>query len=503
MNETTASARYDKGLDNVALLEKYRDWLVKGGASVAVINQHRIPMAGHVLGLNLKPHKELNLTNDLEKAMAYVKAKQTSKAWTTNCRHSLNWFRRFLCRERGLVTKEDLPAFSDVSRFQEGLPAWLLTQLQKYLQIRQANWRQSRLVVTTYQFWHKHTRFWRWLFEKTDITEITNIRRAHVHDYMDEMLAQKYAVGSVNQELYMLQAFLRFLQQRGQKVPPTLLTLSGLKTPDSLPRFLTDEQVHRLRADLSQRAETANTPASIRDSRLDLATFYLLWQGGLRVCELEELTLADIDFSQKRLMVRRGKGMKDRTIYLTETAIQAIESYLEVRGPGQTDHLFLYRHKPLSKDLLRSRMKGASQRTGVKVTPHMLRHTFGTQLVNAGCKITTIQALLGHRRLHSTMIYARAHDQTVADDYYKAMAVIEKRLEPHLPQSQNSNGHNPNTTNTKLLTLIAALQTEPLTETQQAIVTELQQTVTTMTELPNQTPEPSYPFVNEPAMASP
>ncbi|MCK5923604.1 MAG: tyrosine-type recombinase/integrase [Methylococcales bacterium] len=60
------------------------------------------------------------------------------------------------------------------------------------------------------------------------------------------------------------------------------------------------------------------------------------------------------------------------------------------------------------------------------MTPHRLRHTFGTQLLNGGAKITTIQRLLGHQRLNTTLLYARVHDQTVADDYFRAMAVIEK-----------------------------------------------------------------------------
>jgi len=65
----------------------------------------------------------------------------------------------------------------------------------------------------------------------------------------------------------------------------------------------------------------------------------------------------------------------------------------------------------------------------VKVYPHRLRHTCATQLLNAGCRITSIQAFLGHKKLNTTMIYARAHDQTVAEDYFAAMSSVEKRLD--------------------------------------------------------------------------
>jgi site-specific recombinase XerD len=80
------------------------------------------------------------------------------------------------------------------------------------------------------------------------------------------------------------------------------------------------------------------------------------------------------------------------------------------------DHVFLYRNRPVRKDLIRERIKAAGKRVGVKVTPHCLRHPFGTQIINGGCRVTSIQKLLGHRRLNSTMIYTRVHDRTVPED---------------------------------------------------------------------------------------
>ncbi len=149
----------------------------------------------------------------------------------------------------------------------------------------------------------------------------------------------------------------------------------------------------------------------------------------MRLGEVEELRLEDLDLSQKRLSVRDGKGKKDRTVYLTETAIHALQAYLAVRGEGSGDHVFLYRNAPVKKDLIRGRLQAVGERVGVKVYPHRLRHTCATQLLNAGCRITSIQRFLGHKDLGSTMIYARAHDQTVADDYFAAMQRVEQRLD--------------------------------------------------------------------------
>jgi len=219
-------------------------------------------------------------------------------------------------------------------------------------------------------------------------------------------------------------------------VPQALLRIRGLREPDRLPRFLTDEQVGALRDDLERRVAQARTPVQRRNALLDRAAFYVLWQGGLRLGEVEELRLEDLDISapldaglqDRRLVVRQGKGRRDRTVYLTDTAVRALQAYLAVRGMGPGSHVFLYHNKPVRRDLIRDRIKAAGRRVGVPATPHRLRHTYATQLLNAGCRVTTIQRLLGHRRLNSTMLYARVHDRTVAEDYYAAMAQVENRL---------------------------------------------------------------------------
>ena len=100
-----------------------------------------------------------------------------------------------------------------------------------------------------------------------------------------------------------------------------------------------------------------------------------------------------------------------------------------MRGPGASDHVFLQRNTALSKDFIRSRLKTIGARIGVPVQPHRLRHTCATQLLNAGCRVTSIQKFLGHKKLNTTMIYARAHDQAVAEDYFAAMGRVEQRLE--------------------------------------------------------------------------
>lgn len=414
--------------ENIECLERYRDWLLSGGTSEMVTNLYHIMMAGHVFGLTLKPYDELDPDKDLECALEYVKAKQLSPSWTKNCKNSLLHFRRFLRLERGLGEESKVTPF-DSARVTGGLPLWLVNELERYRRVMQRNWRPVRLEVNIQHFWTTHVRLWRFLVEQRDVQQLADVKRQFVLDYVDLRLSAGYAVTGVNTDLHYFQTFLLFLQEEGYAVPRALLKIPGLKKPDSLPKYLTDEQVRLLREEIERSVRETTLPSQRRLALLTRAAFYLLWQGGMRLSEVEELRLEDLDFPQKRLSVRDSKGRKDRTIYLTDAAMRVLQAYLEVRGQGSGDHVFLYRHAPLSRDLIRSRLKTTGKRVGVKVHPHRLRHTCATQLLNAGCRVTSIQRFLGHRDLASTLVYARAHDQTVADDYFAAMQRVEQRLE--------------------------------------------------------------------------
>lgn len=413
--------------DNIALLEQYREWLVSGGLSREVINVLYVPTAGHVLGLNLKPPAQLDLDVDLNRALDYVKAKRLSAEWIHNSAIALDKFRQFLRQQRGQVTITLRPVGRE--HYVADLPDWLVEQLDRYHHLRQSHWRPARTNEQSLRFWNTLTPLWHWVCQQHPLTSPLDLKRQDLLDYIDHCLAAKYATSTINTQLRTFHAFLLYLREQDFRVPQAVLRIPFLKEPDCLPRFLTDEQVRKLRDDFEQRVTQAQFAAQRRDALLDRAAFYLMWHSGLRLGEVEELRLEDLDLPNRKLMVRQGKGRKDRAAYLTDAAVHALQEYLTVRGQGADDHLFLYRHLPVYKDLLRSRIKAAGKRVGVKVTPHQLRHTAATQLLNAGCKITSIQQLLGHRSIDSTLIYARVHDETVATDYYAAMARIEKRLE--------------------------------------------------------------------------
>lgn len=414
--------------ENVVLLQDYWDWLAESGYSPFVIRIIYLPMAGHILGLALKPHPQLDLEVDLQPGLDFLKAKQLSPGWTDVCRNAMLKFRRFLMHQRGQIDSK-ITAYEPEQYYGQGLPDWLVQELIRYQHIQQRNWRTARLEQAIRRFWASHLNLWRHLCEQNGVKELAEIRRAYLQDYIDVRLKAGYAISSINGELRTFHSFMVFLQGQGFTVPQALLRKLSLKQPDSLPKFLTDDQVRLLRDEIERRVTTAKGYHQQRVALLARAAFYLLWQSGLRLGEVEELLQEDLDLSGRKLTVRKSKNLKDRVVYMTDTTVRAVQEYLAVRGPGPTDHVFLYRNQPVSKDLVRGQLKIAGDAVGVHVYPHRLRHTAATQLLNAGCRITSIQKFLGHKELSTTMVYARVHDETVEDDYYRAMSSIEKRLE--------------------------------------------------------------------------
>jgi integrase len=371
--------------ENIVLYERYRDWLLEGGTSEMSSRIIYLPVAGHVLGLALKPHEQLDLEEDFQRTLEYVIAKKSSQDWIKASIHGLNKFRRFLRLERGLGEERKETPFNS-ARVTKGLPAWLVSELDRYQHLMQRNWRDARMDQNIHRFWSVHLRIWKYFVEQRNVCELKDFKRQHILDYVDHRLGEGCAVTGVNNELRNLHAFLVFLQEEGYSVPHSLLRIPKLKQPDPLPRYLTDEQVKKLREEVERAVREAKLASHRRLAVLIRAAFYLLWQAGMRLGEVEELRLEDLDFGQKRLSVRDGKGKKDRTVYLTETTIHALQAYLAVRGEGSGDHVFLYRNAPLKRCLIHSQLKAAGERIGVKVYPHRLRHTCGRsfgRLVNA------------------------------------------------------------------------------------------------------------------------
>lgn len=148
-------------------------------------------------------------------------------------------------------------------------------------------------------------------------------------------------------------------------------------------------------------------------------------QTGLRTYEIRCLRLSDLNLEARQVHIEQSKGLQDRIVFLSQTGIEALKAYLALRGPAETDHVFIYRHQPLRVGYCGRRLHLYGKRCGLHVTPHQLRFSCATLLLNAGTPILTVQRILGHQRVETTLRYARLYDSTIAADYGRAMAEVE------------------------------------------------------------------------------
>jgi hypothetical protein len=128
--------------ENILFYEEYRAWLLQGGTCEYSVKTIYLPMAGHVLGLNIKPHAEIQLEVDLKRGLDYIQAKGVSRDWLKACQNGLNLFRKYLRWTRGLGEEQQHKSF-DATQNASDLPVWLVTELKQYQSLMQRNWRAA------------------------------------------------------------------------------------------------------------------------------------------------------------------------------------------------------------------------------------------------------------------------------------------------------------------------------------------------------------------------
>ena len=204
---------------------------------------------------------------------------------------------------------------------------------------------------------------------------------------------------------------------------------------------------------------------------MDKSATLLMLHCGLRSGEIRRLRLNQIDWQGRKVRIEQSKGLKDRMVYISQAVIEALKAYLDARGTYQTfpDEVFIYRSKPLSSGYLYGRLRGYGERCGVQITPHQLRHSSATLLSQAGATSASVQAILGHRWMSTTMRYMRWQKPMMAAAYYAAMVFIEKRIS--FLEDDNAT---PSSVG-QLLALVDYLQMGTLDQRQTEIVKALQE----------------------------
>jgi len=246
--------------------------------------------------------------------------------------------------------------------------------------------------------------------------ELGEMERVDLEAFIEHEQDRGIRISTVRTRLACIIAFLHFLME--QEVIPGSLLKRGikLKLPDVLPRAINPADVRKL--------------LSVIDDIRDRALFLLLLRTGMRIGEALGLRLNDLDIRDRKVHLFEGeKNSMGRVVYLSDDALFAIKLWLQRRDKNKEFVFYGRGNGRLCYSAGRSRFVKYLEKAELEqkgYTVHCLRHTFASELLNAGMRLECLQQLLGHQDIEVTRRYARLTDRTREEEYFRAMAIIEK-----------------------------------------------------------------------------
>ncbi|MBI3680710.1 MAG: site-specific tyrosine recombinase XerD [Acidobacteria bacterium] len=221
--------------------------------------------------------------------------------------------------------------------------------------------------------------------------------------YLDWLYQQGLGSRSIARQLSTLRGLYAFLLREGRIGEDPTVVLPSPRQPRRLPRYLNGEQMDRL-----TRSPDENKPNGIRDR----AMIALLYSSGLRVSELCHLEFSDLNLEMGLVRVT-GKGNKERLVPVGREAVEAVRRYLDSARPAllkgrASRHLFVTaRGGKLTRQGFWKALRGHGKKAGAfgELSPHVLRHTFATHLLEGGADLRSLQTMLGHADISTTQIY--------------------------------------------------------------------------------------------------
>ena len=241
--------------------------------------------------------------------------------------------------------------------------------------------------------------------------QTSELTRGDLRKWIASLSREGLAPASIARAVSATRGFFKFLMLDGHiKSHPA----EDLDTPQRfsyLPKFLNEDEINRLLA-----APDISTEEGIRDRTV----LEIMYATGLRVSELVGLKQVDIDLLAG-LVVCHGKGNKERRVPLGKSAIHWLQQYAAVKagyGKQSVPNVFLHRGRPFTRQIAWSMIKRHAESVGLKnVSPHTLRHSFATHLLQHGADSRSVQALLGHSDISTTQIYTHITDLHLRSAY--------------------------------------------------------------------------------------
>jgi integrase/recombinase XerC len=280
--------------------------------------------------------------------------------------------------------------------------------------------RNYRQALIEFRGWYRSDRQTAPLWEK--------LQRDDFRGYLRFLGRGKLSRAAVQLRFSALRSFYKFLVRRGGVQSTPIKNLSMPKLEKRLPRFLTVEQMAELLKaplmELSRESEKGEVEAST--FYRDVAILETIYSCGLRISELCSLNAGDIDWSEQAVRVL-GKGKKERLLPIGAPALEAIRLYWKQRryAPGPDLPVFLAYPKKVSRlspRIVQIRLKRYLQSAGLDpgLTPHKLRHSYATHLLNAGADLRSVQELLGHANVITTQVYTHLTTERLKRVYDEA-----------------------------------------------------------------------------------
>ena len=248
--------------------------------------------------------------------------------------------------------------------------------------------------------------FFLWLDENS--FNPLNINASDANNYVSKLFGDGLKSSSVNRKISAIKSFFIFLQKKKIIMKSPIADIVMPKQEKYLPVSMSEEEVERL----------LNSPdLNIQIERRDKAMIEVLYATGIRISELTNLKLTDLDINRSVLNVF-GKGSKERLVPFGEKAAESLNLYLTDRKDLKSKEIFLSnRGTKISRSAFWQRIKIYTKRENLKISisPHTLRHAFATHLLNRGADLRSVQILLGHSDLSTTQIYTHIAKQRLGE----------------------------------------------------------------------------------------
>jgi len=248
---------------------------------------------------------------------------------------------------------------------------------------------------------------------KAGIESPQSIDKHIIGDYLASLLEDEKKTPTIARQLASIRGFCRFMQQEGRIATDPTLNMQSPKLEKLLPKVLSREQITRL-LDLPDKSK----PLGLRDA----AMLELDYACGLRISELLSLTAYDID-AELGFIRCMGKGAKERIVPVGKTALAVLQQYLRDARPlllkgKDTQELFVNaRGDALSRQGYWKIIKAYGRQIGVDITPHTMRHTLATHLLENGAELLVVQEILGHADVATTQIYTHLTSERIKNVY--------------------------------------------------------------------------------------